>query len=326
MDKLVSIVVPVYNMERYLKKCVDSLLSQTYANIEIILVDDGSRDGSLDICREYEASDPRVRAVHKKNGGLSSARNAGLDAMRGELVTFVDADDYLERDAVEVMACALADSGADIAYMQANLINPDYTVRSTKGSDTRGTSVTSSRDYIRGMCRKQKSESVCDKLFRSSLFAEHRFPEGRLNEDFYFLSRLLMEELRVVEVDYAGYNYYQREGSITNSGFSKSIVDAVKNSLELKDIACDECPELEDSFAGITLTQARVALITMPYEMVKNRSEELKVILAATRICLPHLRSSGLGFSGRAFMRLVCRMPRLTLRITSILWNIKRKA
>ena len=203
MEKLISIIVPVYNMERYINKCVDSLLSQTYTNIEIILVDDGSRDGSLDICKEYEMRDPRVRAVHKANGGLSSARNAGLDVMHGELVTFVDADDYLEKEAIATMYEALVKENADIANMQANLINPDYTVRSIKGSGTRETSVTSSHDYIRGMCRKQKSESVCDKLFRASLFDEARFPSGRLNEDFFFLSKLLCMTVAMTAVKHA---------------------------------------------------------------------------------------------------------------------------
>ena len=325
MDKLISIIVPVYNMERYLEKCIDSLLCQSYENLEIILVNDGSKDNSLKICKDYEARDVRVRVVDKKNGGLSSARNAGLDAMRGELVTFVDADDYLEPESVEIMYGALLSSEADVTLMQANIINPDYSVRSTKSGGTRQVSVVSSHDYLRGMCKKQKSESVCDKLFKSELFKEKRFPEGRLNEDFFFLSTLLLDEMKIAEVDFAGYNYYQREGSITNSGFSKSIVDAVKNSLELKDIAADKCPELEGSFAAITLTQARTALLTMPWEMVKSRSEECKIILAAARICQHYAADSGLGIADRLFIYFVCRLPYVTLRLTTMLWKIKTK-
>jgi hypothetical protein len=176
------------------------------------------------------------------------------------------------------------------------------------------------------MCKKQRSESVCDKLFTAELFRGRRFPEGRLNEDFYFLSCLFMSDFKIVDVDFAGYNYYQREGSITNSGFSKSIIDAVKNSVELKDKASSECPELEESFAGITLVQARTALITMPWNMVKERSAECKAILASVRICLPFLKKSGLRFGDRTFLRLVCRFPYTILRLTSILWKIKRKA
>lgn len=326
MEKLISVIVPVYNMERYLKKCVDSLLSQSYTSIEIILVNDGSRDGSLAICREYEASDSRVRVVDKQNGGLSSARNAGLDVISGELVTFVDADDYLEPDAILVMHDALESTEADIANMQANLIAPDYSVRKSKAQNTKETSVITSHDYIKGMCKKKVSESVCDKLFLASLFTEHRFPVGRLNEDFFFLSTLLLEDLKIATVDFAGYNYYQREGSITNSGFAKSIVDAVKNSLELKDIAAEKSPTLEGDFAALTLLQSRVALITMPWELVKTKSEEYKVILAAVRICFSFLGDSGLPLSHRMFLWFACKMPRVTLRLTTILWKIKRKA
>ncbi len=325
MSKLVTIIVPVYNMEGYLNKCVDSLLAQSYTNLEIILVDDGSTDSSLSICDRYASKDARVRAIHKQNGGLSDARNAGLNIMRGEYVAFVDADDFLEIDAIKIMVETIQSEKAKIAHIRSNIIGADYQLLYSQSKNTFAKSKYSSTEYIEGMCKKIKSESVCDKLFVADLYKDRRFEKGRLNEDFYFLSKILFEDFEIVEIDFAGYNYYQRLGSISHSGFGKSLVDSVKNCYELKQLAKEDKQVIEKYFAYLALFQARTALLTMPFYLVKQNSVEYKEILRYMRECLPFLNESYLSKWDKRFLRLVDKMPRLTLRITSILWKIKSK-
>ena len=114
MDKLISVAIPVYNGETTLRKCVDSILAQTYENIEVILVNDGSTDRSEDICRSYEQIDPRVKVISKENGGLSSARNAGIDKSRGEYIFFIDSDDWIDSDTLEVLLNAALQKDTDV--------------------------------------------------------------------------------------------------------------------------------------------------------------------------------------------------------------------
>ena len=132
MDNLISVIVPVYNVEAYLPRCVDSILAQTYKNLEIILVDDGTKDRGGVICDEYAAKDPRVKVIHKENGGLSSARNAGIDVARGEYLAFVDSDDYLEPEAMEVLLNAAVSNNVRLTCAGR------YDVDSVTGRRTRG--------------------------------------------------------------------------------------------------------------------------------------------------------------------------------------------
>ena len=118
MDKeqpLISVIVPVYNVEKYLKKCVNSITSQTYENLEILLVDDGSTDSSGQICNEFEKNDARIKVIHKKNGGLSDARNAGLDRAKGQYYAFIDSDDYIQDNTIEIMLNAVKKNKSEIA-------------------------------------------------------------------------------------------------------------------------------------------------------------------------------------------------------------------
>ena len=326
MAALVSIIVPVYNMEQYIRKCVDSILRQSYSCLEIILVDDGSVDASSSICDELASTDNRIRVIHQQNGGASAARNAGLAIMTGQYVAFLDADDYLEIDTIKVMVEGAIKTGANIAHIKSNIIDADYQLISSQAKNTYAEEMYTSAEYVAGMCKKEKSESVCDKLFETTLFVDRRFESGRLNEDFFFLSKLLFEDLKIIEIDYAGYNYYQRVGSISHSGFGKALVDAVKNSCELKELAHKIKPSLEKDFARITLFQARTALLTIPWELVKNESSEYKNILMAMRSCLPFLKETQLSGKDKLFLRIVNKYPKLILRCTTIVWKIKNRS
>lgn len=325
MDNLVSIIVPVYNTEKYLNKCVDSILSQTYTNLEIILVNDGSSDNSPKICDDYANKDSRVKVVHKENGGLSDARNAGLDVASGDYITFIDSDDYIESESIELLLNALKENKVQISLMHANIVNSDYSIRNTQTDNSKKVKVVTALEYCKGVCEKYLSESVCDKLFDKNLFNGRRFEKGRLNEDFYLLSQLLVEGVSIANLEYAGYNYYHREGSITSSGFSKSIVDAVKNSVELKEMAKLKNIEMEKHFARLALFQIRTALITMPYKYVKENSSEYALILKSLKECFEFIKKANLSFSTKMFLRFVKVMPKTTLRITSLIWKLKNK-
>jgi glycosyltransferase involved in cell wall biosynthesis len=222
---MISIIVPVYNVREYLPRCVESLLGQSVEDFEVILVDDGSTDGSGAICDRYAAQDARVRCIHKENGGLSSARNAGLDAATGDWILFVDGDDYLVTFALEQLtALAGVHAEADFIHFlyretadgtwQGEIETPNIQI-STKPEDM----------FYWQYALGGEGSSACTKLFRRELFRDLRFAEGIRHEDEELMTRLLPRCHRAVYMDLELYGYVMRSGSIIRSNFHPGSLD-----------------------------------------------------------------------------------------------------
>ena len=220
-DILVSIIVPVYNVEEYLERCVDSILNQTYGNLEVILVDDGAKDSSGHICDSYARKDARVRVIHKENGGLSSARNAGIDVAAGEYLEFVDSDDWIEPDAVESMLSLAVTNNVEL------VVGGRYDVKAKTGEKKKGlcpprTEVISAEEMVGRMFRWDNCDSAAsDKLFHRRLFAQIRFPYGKVCEDVPIMYKIVLDAGRVALLNKPIYNYFHRPGSITFSAVSE---------------------------------------------------------------------------------------------------------
>lgn len=216
---MVSIIVPVYNVERYLARCVDSVLGQTYPSWELILVDDGSFDRSPAICDEYAERDGRIKVVHKKNGGVSSARNVGLDMMRGEYVTFLDSDDYWHPCYLEILLNLVEEKQADIA--QCDFVRGDSSVFPTihlgKAQVKEYTNESIFTLYAAKII-------VCAKLYKSKLWDGLRMPEGKSYEDDFMTWRLYYKAHKVVLTSLPLYYYYTNEsGTMAKQRKSPSL-------------------------------------------------------------------------------------------------------
>lgn len=226
MSELVSIIVPIYNCEKYLDACIKSLTGQSYSNVEIILVDDGSTDGSGSICDGHAGGDSRVRVLHKRNGGVAAARNDGIDAADGKYLMFVDSDDYLHEDAVQVLYDALQRDGADMSTFCTAVIAKDKdfaldAAMSNRPLNLEGphTGIEICREYLE---RESLLTSVVwGKLYKSELFDDelrydtsHDFEDTRLLPDVY----LKCNTITCVPGDY--YYYRQREGSIMHADYT----------------------------------------------------------------------------------------------------------
>ncbi len=223
----VSVIVPVYNVEPYLRRCVDSILAQTLTDIEIILVNDGSSDSCPSICDEYAVNESRVKVIHKENGGLSSARNAGLDSVTGEYVAFIDSDDYIAADMYERLLSALLEADADISICGFQRVGENHVPAAEKISffDTVLTGKQAlenlyTNDYI-------YFTSACNKLFIGNLFTGYRFPEGKLFEDGYAAFRYYFDSKKVVCLSGCFYFYLTRTNSITTSLLSVKNLDGL---------------------------------------------------------------------------------------------------
>lgn len=212
---LISIIVPVYKVEPYLRRCLDSIVNQTYSNLEIILVNDGSPDGCPQICDEYAALDNRIIVIHKENGGLSDARNAGLDICKGEYISFVDSDDWVEQSYIETLLHILEDSKADISIGNFTKSQSSYTYI-LKDFD-RNYSILEPSQAIKNLWDKNLDATFVTawgKLFKRELYNNVRFPKGRIHEDEYTSYKLFYNSNRVVFLDAPLYVYFQREDSI----------------------------------------------------------------------------------------------------------------
>ena len=224
MQPLITIIIPIYNVEQYLKRCVDSVLQQTYTNLEIILVDDGSPDNCGSICDKYAEADSRIKVIHKTNGGVSSARNAGLDIMTGEYVMFVDSDDYIALDCVEYLVELVERFSAQLAIGNyAETCSSQYEF----GQNQEGLEQLSGKKAIERQFGRKTVQYVSPwaKLYVKSLFTELRFPEGLLHEDEGTTYRVLYACDKVVVSQRVVYAYYYNPESITKLPKKKNYQD-----------------------------------------------------------------------------------------------------
>ena len=242
MTEKITVIVPVYNVEHYLNKCLDSLINQTYKNLEIIVINDGSTDNSGIICQEYAQKDSRIIYIEKENGGLSDARNAGLDRMTSSYVTFVDSDDWIEQDYVEVLYNKLTEYQADVSVGNYYSYNEDegmYYFHINGGSYCE--KVFDNVSIFENLYESQEMKSFAlisawGKLYKASLFDYIRFDKGKLGEDGYMNQKLYLLVQKVIYINQGLYAYRQRSGSITKTWTEKwmhALVDAMSERITL---------------------------------------------------------------------------------------------
>lgn len=252
MNDLVSVVVPIYNVEQYLERCIDSVLRQTYSNLEIILVDDGSLDNSGSICDKYALEDKRIVVLHKVNGGLSDARNAGLQIIKGKYVFFVDSDDWIHADAIRILCEKMILCDSDIVigdFMQSmdytNSFNMEFREENVKAYEL------TTMQALEEMLKQEKFTcSVCGRLFKAELFENVEFPVGKLYEDQGTTYKLFLKANKICFVDLPLYVYFVRNGSIQNSDFKVENMDELEFALMQKASIDEVYPELQGATAG----------------------------------------------------------------------------
>lgn len=244
---LISVIVPVYKVEAFLPRCVDSLLRQTYPNLEIILVDDGSPDRCGEICDSYAEKDGRVKVIHKRNGGLSSARNAGIDIARGEYLGFVDSDDWVDADGYERLY-SLAEK-----YQVSMVCAGRYDMEEETGAETVGLcpqkeEVVSGVETASRIFRWDNMDMAAwDKLYHRSLFREIRYPLGIIWEDLPVTYRLALKAERCAFGNFPFYHYFHRKGSITTNGFSEREFVFPENSAKIDRYIQENYPLIQDA-------------------------------------------------------------------------------
>ena len=243
----ISIIVPVYNVEKYLAICIRSLLAQSYKNIEIILVDDGSTDTSGAICDKFAAQSSKIQVIHKKNGGLSSARNAGLAMAGGRYIGFVDSDDYVLPTMYEKLMDAVQKYQAQIVSCKYFSFKEESTPQiciKNHQKESIGVKICSKQQTLKAFFLHGISESVCDKLYQSELLEDYRFAEGEINEDTTVIFSLLKKSSKTVIVDQKLYGYRTRQGSITKSGYSDKFKVVETHLNEIKQVVMKDYPKL----------------------------------------------------------------------------------
>ena len=224
----ISIIVPVYNVENYLKNCIDSILTQTFKDFELILVNDGSTDNSLSICESYKAIDNRIKIVNKKNGGLSSARNAGLDIAAGEYIGFVDSDDYIHPQMYEILYNEIIKNKADISMCDFEKVYEfDKKLLESSFILCDEIDILNNKEALYELGGKNGVTYVVawNKLYKRELFKDVKFKEGIIHEDEYIIHRLLYQVNKLVYIKEKLHFYLQREGSIMDKKLSIDASD-----------------------------------------------------------------------------------------------------
>ena len=235
MEPLISVIVPIYKVEEYLNRCVESLVNQTYKNLEIILVDDGSPDNCPEMCDRWAKQDKRIRVIHKKNGGLSDARNAGMRIATGEYIAFVDSDDLVSYSFFEDLLYTSQSTNAELSACEVESFSDEAEIQLTCDNDKQIT-VFNAEQALSQLIRGRGFRAVAwNKLYRASLLTDEHFEFGRLHEDEFFTYRIIDKCKTLSFVDKPLYKYRQREGSIMTVKSDKHLdsLDAGYQRLQL---------------------------------------------------------------------------------------------
>ena len=306
--KKVSIVIPVYNVEKYLRDCMDSVIVQTYQDIEVIVVNDGSTDNSGIICDEYAAKDDRFRVIHKENGGAASAKNVGLDHATGDYIAFLDSDDYVEPNWIGELVNALESNYSDVAECNflRELIN-----FSEVGNDSKYyVGAFTTEDYLANYLDNWTCSLFWNKLFKAELIKNVRFrSERRCIDDEFFTYKVLSAATKIVRIDNQLYHYRQRRSSVVSSEKNKKQItdDALEILIERYEWICKRFPKLRKIYLKHD--------IEIMFYFARNFIFTEETIRKFRRIAKYYLYQSLLHFPGR-----------ITLQYAIMLQTLKKKA
>lgn len=311
MNKKISVIVPAYNVEKYINKCINSILGQTYKNIEVIVVDDGSTDQTSKICDEVAQSDKKVRVIHQKNQGLSQARNNGIKASTGSYISLIDGDDIVEPDFLKNMASVMRDD-IDIVVSGYKTINANSNIRSINRKDN---AVLSGKSATIELLTKQEDFFVIawNKLYKKDIFIKNNiwYPAGRIHEDNLTTYKLLSKAHKVAIIDAVDYSYVKRAGSITNKS-KKDLqinekINAAKEAIlffEDKDL----CEAAKYSLFLAQIIKLNIAINSRDYELCnKTITEILGEDYTKNKFCTTKGKfyiSILKGFSGKLYVML----------------------
>lgn len=284
----VSVIVPIYNVAPYLHRCVDSLLNQTYTDFELILVDDGSPDDCGMICDEYAALDGRVRVIHKPNGGLSDARNAGLKIAQGAYIAFVDSDDWVAPNYLEQLLNTLTQTGADICECAVLRTDGSAVLPFAENSAPELFDTTGALEQL--LSDGTFRQHVWNKLYRQNVIAGILFPKGKTNEDEFWTYQVFGNAKKVVKIPDVLYFYFQRPGSIMGNAYSLKRLDALEAKLQRQIYIEDTFPQLSLSaklnLLGSCIYAGQMSLIHLSPEQCVTAKRKINVILRQCDVSL----------------------------------------
>ena len=245
-NEKISVVVPVYKVEAYLSKCINSIINQTYKNLEIILVDDGSPDRCGEICDDFSKKDERIKVIHQDNEGLSGARNSGYRISTGKYIMFIDSDDWLNLDMIEFLYEKIKEHDADVAICGFRIVDEDGNIVSSVHDD--GSEIlVDSKEAVRLVVKDKKINSFTwDKLYRRNLWEDISFPRGRYTQDMFVMYKVLEKAGSTIIANVPKYNYLQRSTSIQGSRGHKNDLDQFDMYVEQEKYLISRYPDLSD--------------------------------------------------------------------------------
>ncbi len=303
---LISIVVPVYNLEMYLDKCINSLVMQSYKNIEIILVNDGSTDSSKKICEEWAKKDDRIIVINQENQGQSAARNAALAIIKGEFLSFVDGDDYIQEDMILNLYEEIKKTDSDVAICNYKNVMQDETaaVRDTlQPKAIANTTTLSGNEYTLQLLSGAQFATVWAKLYKKSSIEKIKFEVGLYAEDTLYLYEILEPSFKIVIIPYVGYNYLLRNDSITQGDKkNKFYYDAVRISFLITEKLKEKFPLLKDNFVIYQMRTIISFLIKVPYSHIFNKHEEYLFVIDLLNKNKKNFYNSGASLMFKGFI------------------------
>lgn len=273
---LVSVIVPIYNTLEYLQRCVDSIRNQTYRYLEIILVDDGSTDRSGAMAEKFAMEDRRIKVFHKENGGVSSARNLGIEKARGEFIGFVDSDDYIEPRMYERLLMAALQEKLLMTQISRDEIDEEGNRMEDVCIPPDGPELWDNTHFMRELLLHRGDCSFCTKLTSASLLKAERFPEGELNEDFRLLVSLLLKVPVVAVLPEQDYHVFYRYGSNTRTRnkeeFPRVFTDIINNADRVEKTVEEHYPQLKEEAVRFALFQRLDYMLHIPISMMNKEN------------------------------------------------------
>ena len=270
----ISVIVPIYKVEKYISRCVDSILAQSFADFELILVDDGSPDNCPQICDEYAKKDDRIVVIHKRNGGLSDARNAGIDAAKGEWLAFIDSDDYVHEDYLGNLYNAAVENGADLAVCDFVRVNDgEEVIEDEHGFD--GLVTEDKNTLFEYLYSNWRIRPAWNKLYKKEIFSDLRFAFGKIHEDEFAIHHVLWNCRKAVIIKDGLYYYRIRQNSIMTTESPKSTLDGLEAIIEQYEFCSERKVAANEYVTGIEYMNS---VIDMEKSMDKQNLQRYKAL------------------------------------------------